>query len=81
MKSINIQAFYEDFKKEWLFLTACGSGCENIAGFSEAVRWYDRFYETDNGKAMIHGFIKYRDNTITTDREKAAFAFAFENLS
>ena len=78
MKSINIQAFYEDFKKEYTFLY---DNRDNIAGFSEAVDGFDNFIKTENGKRLASDFYKYRQDFITSDREAAAFMFALDTIT
>lgn len=76
--NINIHKFYDQFKKEYTFLY---DNCDQVAGYSEAVDAFDDFLHTDNGRAFIGKFARYREDFITSDREAAAFMFALDTMT
>lgn len=73
MKNINIKAFAKQFAKEYDFLYDNG---DNIAGYREAVDFFDEFLKRHSG--FVGEFAKYRGDFISSDREAAAFAFALD---
>ena len=76
MININIKTFLKQFNKEYDFLY---SNNDRIAGYNEAVNAFDEF-------VAVHGdfvgeFAKYRGDFISSDREAAAFMFAFDTIA
>lgn len=76
-KTFNIHAFARQFAKEYDFLYE-HNDC--VAGYSEAVESFDEFLTTPNGNKFVCEYIDYRHDFISSDREAAAFMFAFEAL-
>lgn len=74
--SINIHAFYDQFKKEYRFLY---DNYDRVAGYDEAVRAFDEF--APHHKVFVSEFVKYRGDFISSDREAAAFMFALETMT
>ena len=72
---INIQKFLEKFEEEYDFLY---EHRDNVAGYREAVAWFDEFSEKHPDFVME--FVKYRHDFISSDREAASFAFTMESF-
>ena len=62
-----------DFNNEYDFLY---SNCDRVAGYKEAVKAFDKFLATAEGKKIVQKFVAYRGDVISSDREAAAFMFA-----
>ena len=76
--NVNIKAFAEKFHKEYDFLYEHN---DNVAGYSEAVEDFDtRIKASENFKNFVGGFVDYRGDFISSDREAAAFMFTMESL-
>lgn len=73
--NININDFYEQFKKEYSFLY---ENYDNVAGYSEAVTAFDDFLKKH--KQFVCEFVKFRGDFISSDREAAAFMFALSTF-
>lgn len=71
----NIHQFLEKFNQEYDFLY---DNRDQVAGYREAVAWFDEFCKKH--KVIVSEFCKFRGDYITSDREAAAFAFAWESL-
>ena len=76
--SINIQDFSKVFSREYNYLY---ENRDQVAGYNEAVDAFDNFIHTDNGRAFIGEFARYRGDLITSDREAAAFMFALDTMT
>lgn len=76
-KTFNIHEFARQFAKEYQFLY---DNYDRVAGYDEAVEAFDEFLATDNGNKFICEYVNYRHDFISSDREAAAFMFAFEAL-
>ena len=63
----------DDFNSEYDFLY---SNSDRVAGYDEAVKAFDEFLETAEGKELVQEFVTYRRDFISSDREAAAFMFA-----
>ena len=77
MKKIDIGRFSEQFEKEYDFLY---ENEDRVAGFDEAVAWFDEMLSHDWFKKFVQEFCVFRHDLLTSDRECAAFAFALEAL-
>ena len=70
------QEFKKQFDKEYNFLY---DNEDRVAGYSEAVRAFDKFMDTNI--EFIREFVLYRNlDPISSDREAAAFMFALETF-
>lgn len=67
----------EQFNKEYNFLYEH----DNVAGYSEAVDWFDANQSKPGVAEHRDALIKERGDFISSDREAAAFAFACEVLN
>lgn len=67
----------EQFNKEYDFLY---ENNDQVAGFSEAIVWFDRYQGKPEVKPYVTALVKERNDFIASDREAAAFAFACEVL-
>lgn len=80
-KDFNINDFYHDlykqFKKEYSFLY---ENNDNVAGYSEAVTAFDKFLKNKANRLLVCGFVKFRGDFISSDREAAAFMFALSKF-
>lgn len=63
----------EDFNNEYDFLY---SNRDRVAGYDEAVKAFDEFLATTEGKELVQKFVAYRGDIISSDREAASFMFA-----
>ena len=63
----------EDFNNEYDFLY---SNRDRVAGYDEAVKAFDEFLATAEGKELVQKFVTYRGDIISSDREAASFMFA-----
>ena len=63
----------DDFNNEYDFLYA---NRDRVAGYGEAVKAFDKFLATAEGKELVLKFVAYRGDIISSDREAAAFMFA-----
>jgi len=54
---------------------------DNVAGYSEAVAWFDANQGKPSVKPHVTALVKERGDFISSDREAAAFAFACETLN
>ena len=52
---------------------------DNVAGFKEAVSFFDEFAEQQT--EFVGEFVKFRGDLITSDREAASFAYALEEYN
>lgn len=73
--TINIHAFYEQFKKEYQGLYETPG---YICGYAEAVAAFDEFLPKH--REFVGEFVKYRGDFIASDREAAAFMFALSTF-
>ena len=53
--------------------------CDNVAGFKEAVSFFDEF--AGQHPEFVGEFVKLRGDFIGSDREAASFAFALEEYN
>ena len=76
---INIHEFAKKFNKEYDF---CYEHRDMVAGFREAVKEFDEFFQNDVGgfRNFVSEFANYRQDVIASDREAAAFMFAMESM-
>ena len=63
----------DDFNNEYDFLYS--NSDKYVAGYNEAVRAFDKFLTTAEGKELVQKFVAYRGDFISSDREAAAFMF------
>ena len=68
----------EQFNKEYDFLY---DNRDNVAGFGEAVAWFDENRTNPEVKKHIIALVNERGDYIASDREAGAFAFACEVLN
>ena len=68
-----LKQFYEEYN----FLY---DNHDRVAGFREAVAWFDENYTKEPVKTILCDFNKLRMDVISSDREAAAFAFAVTEL-
>lgn len=73
---INIIDFIEQFNKEYDYLY---EHHDCVAGYDEAVQEFDDFLESHN--EFVAEFSRFRGDYITSDREAAAFMFAFNEMT
>lgn len=71
---IDISAFLKKFNEEYQFLY---DNNDNVAGYAEALAAGNQFFEAHPN--FIAEFARYRGDLLTSDREIAAFMFAFES--
>lgn len=64
------------FEKEYNFLYENS----NVAGFSEAVAWFDENQSKPEYVWLVEALNRERKDFISSDREAAAFALALEAL-
>lgn len=77
-KSVSIEKFLRKFRKEYKFLY---DNYDNVAGFRDAVNEFDFRIHHDIGfSRMVQEFAKYRKDFISSDREAAAYMFAWADL-
>ena len=75
---ININAFLKQFAKEYKFLY---EHRDNVAGFDEAVKEFDRLLSVNKSFGDLVGeFVVLRRDVLASDREAAAFMFALDAL-
>ena len=77
--SISIEKFHKKFREEYQFLY---DNYDRVAGYNEAVAEFD--YRMNNDPAfnrMASEFAKYRQDYITSDREAAAYMFAWAEMA
>ncbi len=67
----------EQFNKEYNFLY---ENSDRVAGYSEAVKWFDENQSKPRYKELVTAFNKERGDFISSDREAGAFALACEVL-
>lgn len=72
-----MQQLLDQFNKEYDFLYEH----DNVAGYSEAVQWFDENQSKHAYKDLVTNFVKFRGDYISSDREAAAFTFALETLN
>ena len=73
--SINIHKFLDKFNEEYDFLY---DNSDNVAGYEEAVMAGDEFIKKHPD--FVREFNQYRNDTLPSDREVAAFMFALESM-
>lgn len=77
-KSVSIEKFLRKFRKEYKFLY---DNYDNVAGFRDAVNEFDYRIHHDIGfSRMVQEFAQYRKDFISSDREAAAYMFAWVDL-
>ena len=74
-KKISIHAFLEKFNEEYAFLYEHD---DNVAGFEEAVQAFDE--SLLEHPVFVAKFAEFRGDLISSDREAAAFMFAFDAM-
>lgn len=74
---ISYKYLLEKFENEYDFLY---EHRDAVAGYREAVGWFDEFIKTAKGRKIVQAFCAYRNDFISSDREAAAFAFAFVGM-
>jgi hypothetical protein len=72
-----MQELIQQFNKEYDYLYEH----DNVAGYSEAVKWFDENQNKLAYKDLVSSFVKARGDFISSDREAAAFTFALETLN
>ena len=75
---IDYNRLLSQFRKEYNFLY---DNYDHVAGFREAVEFFDQFIKTSSGRDIISKFASLRQDIITSDREAAAFSFALDSLN
>ena len=53
---------------------------DRVAGYREAVTWFDQHQNDENVAPHRNALIEERGDFISSDREAAAFSFAYEAL-
>lgn len=77
-KSVSIEKFLRKFRKEYEFLY---DNYDNVAGFRDAVKEFDFRIHHDIGfSRMVQEFARYRKDFISSDREAAAYMFAWADM-
>lgn len=77
--SIDLKTFNDLFVKKYERLY---SNHDNIAGFKEAYRTFDRLIKHDESIVdFLSRFNKFRQDIISSDREAAAFMFALADIT
>lgn len=77
-KSVSIEKFLRKFQKEYKFLY---DNYDNVAGFRDAVKEFDFRIHHDIGfSRMVQEFARYRKDFISSDREAAAYMFAWTDM-
>ncbi len=72
---MNMKKLEEQFNKEYEFLyNAPGY----VAGYNEAVAYFDQLLKAN--PEPIREFAQYRGDVVSSDREAAAFIFAYTKL-
>lgn len=74
---IDMEAFLNKFKEEYDFLY---KNHDRVAGYSEALDYFDEWVKKPESKEFMKKFIELRGDFISSDREAAAFAFALESF-
>lgn len=74
---INIDRFLKQFNKEYNFLY---DNNDNVVGYDDALKYWDKFITKENNKNFVSDFVKYRGDFISSDREVVAFMFTMENM-
>lgn len=74
---IEIAKFIKKYDEEYDFLY---EHYDRVAGYNEAVRWYDENHTKPEVKVYVEAYMKEVDDFISSDREAAAFAFACETF-
>ena len=72
---MNCIKFAKQFEKEYDFLY---KNRDRVAGYKEAVIAFDELLKSQPD--FIREFVAYRNDVISSDREAAAFMFAFDTL-
>ena len=75
---IDYNRLLSQFRKEYNFLY---DNFDHVAGYTEAVEFFDQFIKTPSGRDIIGKFASLRQDIITSDREAAAFSFALDSLN
>jgi hypothetical protein len=75
---IDYNRLLSQFRKEYNFLY---DNQDHVAGYSEAVEFFDQFIKTASGREIIGKFATLRQDIITSDREAAAFMFALDSMT
>lgn len=74
----NIEKFHEQYEKEYEFLY---NSKDRVAGFDETLSLFGELW---NSNLSFQNFVKtfgwYREDPITSDREKAAFIFTMDSM-
>lgn len=74
----NIEKFHEQYEKEYDFLY---DNKDRVAGFDESLECFDKLWSTNlSFQNFVKEFGWYREDPITSDREKSTFIFAMDNL-
>lgn len=73
--NINIEKFLNQFEDEYDFLYNSNN---YVAGYNEAVQAFDDFLKKHT--EFVREFVNYREDFISSDREAAAFMFAFDKF-
>lgn len=77
-KSVSIEKFLRKFQKEYEFLY---DNYDNVAGFRDAVKEFDfRIHHNIGFSRMVQEFAQYRKDFISSDREAAAYMFAWADM-
>lgn len=76
-EAFNVTELIEQFNKEYDFLYEVEGP---VAGYSEAVNWFDENQSRPDVAEIRDAFINARGDFISSDREAAAFSFAVEKL-
>lgn len=74
--NVRIEAFLDKFNEVYSELYEAG---DNVAGFKEAVSFFDKFAEQQ--PEFIQKFVEFRGDFISSDREAASFAYALEEYN
>ena len=74
---VDMKAFLNKFKEEYDFLY---KNNDRVAGYSEALDYFDEWVKKPESKEFMKKFIELRGDFISSDREAAAFSFALESF-
>ena len=78
MMAVSFKQFLRKFNREYDFLY---KHRDNVAGFQDAVKEFDFRIHHDIGfSRMVQEFAMYRKDFISSDREAAAYMFAWADM-
>lgn len=78
MNEIDMETLGRKFSEEYDFLYEMDGKGTYVAGYDEALAFGEQMLS--NQDPLLIGFVRYRQDPLTSDRELAAFAFAVTSL-